>query len=110
MNLPIVGGVVTFIDQHALWLVGGERLGARLLGIGFWLAILERRTWASAGSRSRPGTTTPDSGRPAAVIRRRASARDHHRVVHRDVLRDPGRHRGDDPGAGATTTVMEVDM
>jgi len=40
MNLPIVGGVVTFIDQHALWLVGGERLGARLLGIGFWLAIL----------------------------------------------------------------------
>jgi hypothetical protein len=40
MNLPIVGGVVTFIDQHALWLVGGERLGARLLGIGFWLAVL----------------------------------------------------------------------
>jgi hypothetical protein len=40
MTLPIVGGVVTFIDQHALWLVGGERLGARLLGIGFWLAVL----------------------------------------------------------------------
>jgi hypothetical protein len=40
MNLPIVGGVVTFIDQHALWLVWGERLGARILGIGFWLAVL----------------------------------------------------------------------
>jgi hypothetical protein len=40
MTLPIVGGVVTFIDQHALWFVWGERLGARLLGIGFWLAVL----------------------------------------------------------------------
>lgn len=40
MSLPIVGGVVTFIDQHALWLVWGERLGARILGIGFWLAVL----------------------------------------------------------------------
>jgi len=40
MTLPIVGGVVTFIDQHALWLVWGERLGARLLGIGFWLTVL----------------------------------------------------------------------
>ena len=40
MTLPVIGGVVTFIDQHALWLVWGERLGARLLGIGFWLAVL----------------------------------------------------------------------
>ncbi|MDP9281586.1 MAG: hypothetical protein M3P38_05785 [Chloroflexota bacterium] len=40
MNLPIVGGAVTFIDQHALWLVGGERLGARLLGMAVWLAVL----------------------------------------------------------------------
>jgi hypothetical protein len=40
MTLPIVGGLVTFIDQHALWLVWGERLGARLIGIGFWLTIL----------------------------------------------------------------------
>jgi hypothetical protein len=40
MTLPVVGGVVTFIDQHALWLVWGERAGARLLGIGLWLAVL----------------------------------------------------------------------
>ncbi len=40
MTLPLVGGVVTFIDQHAMWLVWGERLGARALGIGFWLVVL----------------------------------------------------------------------
>jgi hypothetical protein len=40
MTLPIVGGAVTFIDQHAMWLAWTERLGARLLGIGLWLAVL----------------------------------------------------------------------
>jgi len=40
MTLPIVGGAVMFVDQHAMWLVWGERLGARVLGIGFWLALL----------------------------------------------------------------------
>lgn len=40
MTQPLVGGIVTFIDQHALWLAWGERLGARMLGIGFWLAVL----------------------------------------------------------------------
>jgi hypothetical protein len=39
-TLPIVGGLVTFLDQHAAWLVWTERLGARLLGVGVWLAIL----------------------------------------------------------------------
>jgi quinol-cytochrome oxidoreductase complex cytochrome b subunit len=40
MTLPIVGGLVTFVDQHAAWLAFAERLGARLLGIGSWLAVL----------------------------------------------------------------------
>lgn len=40
MTLPIVGGVVTFIDEHAMWLAWSERLGARLLGIVFWLLVL----------------------------------------------------------------------
>jgi pimeloyl-ACP methyl ester carboxylesterase len=39
-NLPIVGGAVTFIDQHAAWLAWTERLGARVLGIGLWLVVL----------------------------------------------------------------------
>jgi len=40
MTLPIVGGAVMFIDEHAMWLAWTERLGARVLGIGFWLAVL----------------------------------------------------------------------
>lgn len=40
MTLPIVGGLVTFIDEHAMWLAWSERLGARLLGIAFWLIVL----------------------------------------------------------------------
>jgi hypothetical protein len=40
MSLPIVGGVITFIDEHAMWLAWSERLGARLLGIAFWLLVL----------------------------------------------------------------------
>lgn len=40
MTLPIVGGAVTFVDQHAAWLAWSERLGARLLGIGLWLVVL----------------------------------------------------------------------
>jgi len=39
-NLPIIGGAVTFVDQHAAWLAWTERLGARILGIGLWLAVL----------------------------------------------------------------------
>ena len=40
VTLPIVGGAVTFIDQHAAWLAWTERLGARVLGIGLWLVVL----------------------------------------------------------------------
>jgi len=40
MTLPIVGGAVMFVDQHAMWLAWSERLGARVLGIGFWLVVL----------------------------------------------------------------------
>jgi hypothetical protein len=40
MTLPLVGGLVTFVDQHAAWLGSTERLGARLLGIGLWLGVL----------------------------------------------------------------------
>ena len=78
MTLPIVGGLITFIDQHALWLVWGERLGARLLGIGFWLAILGLAyvgiswlafmTWHdNAGQRS-AGVGRPPASQRAIVI------------------------------------------
>ena len=40
MTLPIVGGLVTFADQHAAWLAWSERLGARLIGIAAWLLVL----------------------------------------------------------------------
>ncbi len=40
MTMPILGGAVTFIDQHAAWLAWTERLGARVLGIGLWLVVL----------------------------------------------------------------------
>ena len=40
MAVPLVGGLVTFVDQHAAWLSWTERLGARLLGIAFWLVVL----------------------------------------------------------------------
>jgi hypothetical protein len=40
MTLPIVGGAAMFVDQHAAWLAWTERLGARILGIGVWLAVL----------------------------------------------------------------------
>jgi hypothetical protein len=40
MAVPLVGGLVTFVDQHAAWLAWSERLAARVLGIGFWLVVL----------------------------------------------------------------------
>src|SRR5688572_11242189 len=78
MTLPIVGGVVTFIDQHALWLAWGERLGARVLGMGFWLAVLGAAyvaiSWLAfvpwhdnAGQRS-AGTGRPPASQSAIII------------------------------------------
>ncbi|HJW49566.1 MAG TPA: hypothetical protein VJ726_09130 [Candidatus Limnocylindria bacterium] len=74
MTLPIVGGVVTFIDQHALWLVWGERLGARILGIGFWLAVLGAAyigiSWlAFASWHDNAGQRSAGTGRPPASQR-----------------------------------------
>jgi hypothetical protein len=77
MTLPIVGGAVTFIDQHALWLMGGERLGARVLGMGFWLAVLGAAyvaiSWLAfvpwhdnAGQRS-AGTGRPPASQSAII-------------------------------------------
>jgi pimeloyl-ACP methyl ester carboxylesterase len=40
MTLPLVGGAVGFLDEHAAWLAWSEHLGAWLLGIGLWLAVL----------------------------------------------------------------------
>jgi hypothetical protein len=78
MTLPIVGGVIAFVDQHALWLAWGERLGARVLGIGFWLVVLGVAyvgiSWLAfvpwhdnAGQRS-AGTGRPPATQRAIVI------------------------------------------
>ncbi len=78
MTFPIVGGLVTFIDQHAAWLAFAERLGARLLGIGGWLAVLGAAyigiSWLAfaswhdnAGQRS-AGTGRPPSSQRAIII------------------------------------------
>jgi len=78
MTLPIVGGAITFIDQHALWLAWGERLGARVLGIGLWLVVLGVAyvgiSWLAfvpwhdnAGQRS-AGTGRPPATQRAIVI------------------------------------------
>ena len=77
-TLPLVGGLVTFLDQHAAWLAWTERLGARLLGAGFWLAILALAyvaiSWLAfvpwhdnAGQRS-AGTGRPPTSQRAIVI------------------------------------------
>ncbi len=78
MTLPLVGGAVTFIDQHAAWLAFSERLGARLLGIGLWLAVLGAAyigiSWLAfvpwhdnAGQRS-AGTGRPPASQRAIII------------------------------------------
>ena len=74
MTLPILGGAVTFIDQHAAWLALAERLGARLLGIGFWLAILGAAyvgiNWlAFASWHDNAGQRSTGAGRPPASQR-----------------------------------------
>jgi hypothetical protein len=74
MTLPIVGGVVTFLDEHALWLAWGERLGARLLGIGFWLAVLGLAyvgiSWlAFASWHDNAGQRSAGRGKPPASQR-----------------------------------------
>ena len=71
MTLPIVGGLVTFIDQHSLWLAWGERLGARVLGVGFWLAVLGAAyvaiSWlAFVPWHDNAGQRSAGTGRPAA--------------------------------------------
>jgi hypothetical protein len=77
-TLPLVGGLVAFFDQHAAWLAWTERLGARLLGAGFWLAILALAyvaiSWLAfvpwhdnAGQRS-AGTGRPPASQRAIVI------------------------------------------
>ena len=78
MTLPIVGGVVTFIDEHASWLAWSERLGARLLGIAFWLLVLGAAyiavSWLAfvpwhdnAGQRS-AGTGRPPASQRAFIV------------------------------------------
>jgi len=78
MTLPIVGGVVTFVDQHAAWLTWTERLGARILGIGLWLAVLTAAyvgiSWLAfvpwhdnAGQRS-AGRGRPPASQRAIII------------------------------------------
>ncbi|MEX2046150.1 MAG: hypothetical protein WEE03_03235 [Chloroflexota bacterium] len=78
MTLPIVGGVVILLDQHAAWLAWAERLGARMLGIGFWLAVLVAAyvfiSWLAfvpwhdnAGQRS-AGLGRPPASQRAIVI------------------------------------------
>ena len=78
MTLPIVGGVITFIDEHALWLMWSERLGARLLGIAFWLLVLGAAyvgvSWLAfmpwhdnAGQRS-AGTGRPPASQRAYIF------------------------------------------
>ncbi len=78
MTLPVVGGAVTFIDQHAAWLAWSERLGARLLGIGLWLVVLGAAyigiSWLAfvpwhdnAGQRS-AGTGRPPASQRAIII------------------------------------------
>jgi hypothetical protein len=78
MSLPIVGGAVTFIDQHAEWLAFMERLGARLLGIAFWLLVLGAAyvavSWLAfvpwhdnAGQRS-AGIRPPPASQRAIII------------------------------------------
>jgi hypothetical protein len=78
MTVPIVGGIVTFIDEHAMWLAWSERLGARLLGIAFWLLILGAAyvgiSWLAfvpwhdnAGQRS-AGTGRPPASQRAFVV------------------------------------------
>jgi pimeloyl-ACP methyl ester carboxylesterase len=78
MTLPIVGGAVMFIDQHALWLAWTERLGARVLGIGFWLVVLGVAyvgiSWLAfvpwhdnAGQRS-AGTGRPPASQRAIIV------------------------------------------
>jgi len=74
MTLPIVGGVVTFIDEHALWLAWSERLGARLLGVGFWLLVLGAAyigvSWlAFVPWHDNAGQRSADRGRPPASQR-----------------------------------------
>jgi len=78
MTFPIVGGAVTFIDQHALWLGWGERLGARMLGIGLWLAILGAAyigvswlafvPWHDNAGRRSAGRSAPPRSQLAVVI------------------------------------------
>jgi pimeloyl-ACP methyl ester carboxylesterase len=74
MTLPIVGGAVMFIDQHAMWLAWTERLGARVLGIGFWLAVLGAAyvaiSWlAFVPWHDNAGQRSAGTGRPPASQR-----------------------------------------
>jgi quinol-cytochrome oxidoreductase complex cytochrome b subunit len=78
MTVPLVGGVVTFIDQHGGWLAWTERLAARILGIEFWLMVLGAAyigiSWLAfvpwhdnAGQRS-AGTGRPPRSQRAIIV------------------------------------------
>lgn len=78
MTLPIVGGAIAFIDQHAQWFSWTERLGARTLGIGAWLLLLGLAyigiSWLAfvpwhdnAGQRS-AGLGRPPSSQRAIIV------------------------------------------
>ena len=78
MTFPIVGGLVTFVDEHAAWLAWSERLGARILGIGLWLALLGAAyigiSWLAfvpwhdnAGQRS-AGVRRPPASQRAIIV------------------------------------------
>jgi pimeloyl-ACP methyl ester carboxylesterase len=79
MTVPLVGGVVTFIDQHGGWLAWTERLAARILGIEFWLMVLGAAyigiSWLAfvpwhdnAGQRSAGSGRPPRSQRAIIVV------------------------------------------
>jgi pimeloyl-ACP methyl ester carboxylesterase len=70
-TVPIVGGALTFVDQHAAWLAWTERLGARVMGIGFWLVVLGAAyvgvSWlAFASWHDNAGQRSAGLGRPPA--------------------------------------------
>ncbi|HEV8672193.1 MAG TPA: hypothetical protein VGS01_15820 [Candidatus Limnocylindria bacterium] len=78
-SVPVVGGAVTFIDEHLRWLDLAEPFGARILGTGFWLALMSAFyivvtwlvfvRWHDAEGERSEGTDTPGpTQRPAIMV------------------------------------------